>query len=779
MGGPSGITSGVPSPIHVEGEHPEAVPADDVGPPNDAAVGPSDDLVVGPAAGTGGAPTGRPALPALPELPAVIAEVRASVPVVPVEDVPETPTSQARINELATTVSERLLAGDTIGALDALHGVRGGEVDHLFPRRFNAALEMALVSRMPAGTDRDLWLDSVRGRMSNGEQVLFDAYVNNPDGLSRPEDIVFLAVDGAGTGEEVINDAYTDLATRFRGPDGFDREGYEAAVAEMDQRYLEQYGERRDTTSLEEDLSVGFWSELGGNDRAEFRAARAQTPEALQLYLAGQGRRGAEPDRMLSVLLENAHRMEDFASEYGYVADGEEGQGLERLEAMIADELRGVDAERARALLDTSIPLEQRAAQFGNLTLQGVLDLEVGHAEATRILRALTEGDDRPLGPLAAMSLMDRGLLEQVRVATTPSEGQPQGASYARLNAEMNELNTITTMLAFGEETVAGEGLVAEFQTHMARPGDYLGLGAWLDSLTQDERAELLAEVPDLEARLLERYPFPEIQERLVGAGLGNADSIDFLHWVTESTARENELMPKVLALGAHDRASFAERYDERYGEGSFQEALDRLDTDTARSLQIALTAPTGQTRAQLETMTDSFREIIGQERGEEGWVGVSTWFTDTFGFSGPVVDDSLREAAYAAQEASAYYERTGELRPEHVRAMMNAQRRLQSTLSTYVGEREDLADTAADIAIGVTSIMLVGGGISLAALRNAALVGGTVNTGTHAVIEGPNYGASEAVYDFFAGAAYEVAGVGIGEGVVRGGGLLWNTLRP
>ncbi|MEO1174057.1 MAG: hypothetical protein AAFX94_18720, partial [Myxococcota bacterium] len=124
------------------------------------------------------------------------------------------------------------------------------------------------------------------------------------------------------------------------------------------------------------------------------------------------------------------------------------------------------------------------------------------------------------------------------------------------------------------------------------------------------------------------------------------------------------------------------------------------------------------------------------------------------------------------------YYEQTGELQPEHVRAMMNAQRRLQQTLGTYVDEREDLADTAADIAIGVTSIMLVGGGISLVAIRNAALLGGTLNTGSHALIEGPNYSANEAVYDFFAGAAYEVAGVGIGEGIMRGGGMLWSTLR-
>ncbi|MEO1173054.1 MAG: hypothetical protein AAFX94_13540, partial [Myxococcota bacterium] len=522
MGGTPGITGGSPTPVYVEGE---PLVTDEAGPAvtptdGDILVGPADDAVVGPTGGT--TERALPALPALPsldELPPV-GDVTPSEAVAPIEEVPETPTSQARINELASTVAELLIEGDSIGALDALHGVRGGEVDRLFPRRFRAAFEMAAAAQMPAGADRTRWVASLQNRMSSGERVLFDAYINNPNGLSRPEDIVFLAVDGAGTGEQVINDVYADLANRFRGPDGFDRAGYEAAVAAMDQRYLEQYGERRDTPSLDVDLASGTWSELGGRDVREYRAARAQTPDALQLYLAGQGRMGAEPERMLSLLVQHADRVEEFAAEYGYVADGEEGQGLERLEAMIDDELGGLDAERARILTDPTIPLPERAARVANLTLQGYLDMEVSAAEATQMLRALTEGENRLLDPLGAMSLIDRELLEEVRGHTAPREDRPQGPNYAQLNAETNELNAITTLLAYGSETSGGEGLAAEFETHYARAGDYLGLGAWLDNLTDDERTELLSEIPDLEARLLERYPFPEIQERLLGPSL-------------------------------------------------------------------------------------------------------------------------------------------------------------------------------------------------------------------------------------------------------------------
>ncbi|MEO1303150.1 MAG: hypothetical protein AAFV36_08210 [Myxococcota bacterium] len=75
--------------------------------------------------------------------------------------------------------------------------------------------------------------------------------------------------------------------------------------------------------------------------------------------------------------------------------------------------------------------------------------------------------------------------------------------------------------------------------------------------------------------------------------------------------------------------------------------------------------------------------------------------------------------------------------------------------------------------------MFLVGGGVTLLALRNAAALGGTLNVGTHAMIEGPNYTGSEAVYDFFAGAALEVVGLGLADGAVRGAGTIWSRLRP
>ncbi|MEM6558555.1 MAG: hypothetical protein AAF605_02115 [Myxococcota bacterium] len=704
-----------------------------------------------------------------------------------VDEPPPVAMSQVRVNELAQTVVDRLADGETIAALDALHGARGGDEDHLFPRRFRAALERVAVQN-PILQSHDPYSpqlspseasDAMLNRLSNGERILFDAYVDNPGGLSRPEDIAFLAVDGAGTGEAVINDIYTDLANRFRSGGQFDRAGYEAAVAEMDRGFLERYGEQRgDPESFDADLTEGFWSELGGADERRYRAARAQSPAALQLWLAGQGRMGGDENRMLSLMVQNAHRIEEFAAEYGYVADGEEGQGLERLEAMIDDELGGLDAERALALLDTNIPVAQRAANFANLTLNGVTDLEVSMGDATRVLRQLTEGESPALDPLAAMSMLDAETLAAVHEFTTPRDGVPSGPAYSHMRAEASELNEVVSLLAYGLETDGGDGLAAQFETRLSRPGQFRALGSWLDGLSNEDRQELLDAVPDLETQIRDHgYP-TEITERLVAAALGQADAADYLHWVTQHTAAEGELLPKVLSLGATDRAAFAQRYEERYGERSFESALDNLDSDTARSLRMALTVPTGGSRGELDSMIESMRAIVGDERGNDGWVGASTWFTDTFGFSGPVVDDSLRELSHSAQEAADYFERTGELTPDHVRAMMNAQQRLQQSIITYDGEREDIAQAASDIAIATTSVFLVGGGVTLLALRNAAALGGTLNVGTHAMIEGPNYTGSEAVYDFFAGAALEVVGMGVADGAIRGAGTMWSRLR-
>ncbi|MEL6195687.1 MAG: hypothetical protein AAFQ77_01365 [Myxococcota bacterium] len=766
-----------------------------VGPPEGAV----DDVYVGPPLGADAivSPGMTPNFVARPIPAAPIPEVGAEqgalsttgvVETAVVDEPPPVAMSQVRVNELAQTVVDLLADGQSIAALDALHGARGGDEDHLFPRRFRAALERVAVQH-PILQPHDPYspqlspseaADAMLNRLSHGERVLFDAYVDNPGGLSRPEDIAFLAVDGVGTGEAVINDIYTDLANRFRSGGQFDRAGYEAAVAEMDRGFLERYGERRgDPDSLDADLTEGYWSELGGADERRYRAARAQSPAALQLWLAGQGRVGADENRMLSLMVQNAHRIEEFAAEYGYVADGEEGQGLERLEEMIADELGGVDAERARALLDASVPVMQRAANFANLTLSGVTELEVPVADATRVLRQLTEGESAALDPLAAMSMLDPEALRAVYEFTTPRDGAPVGPAYAQLRAEASELNEVVSLLSYGMGTDGGDGLAAQFETRFSRPGQFHALGSWLDGLNDGDRQELLDAVPDIETQIRDHgYP-AAITERLVAAALGEADAADYLHWVTQHTAAENELLPKVLSLGATDRAAFAQRYEERYGEGSFERALDNLDSDTARSLRMALTVPTGGSRGELDSMIESMRAIVGDERGNDGWVGASTWFTDTFGFSGPVVDDSLRELSHAAQEAADYFERTGELTPDHVRAMMNAQQRLQQSIVTYDGEREDIAQAASDIAIATTSVFLVGGGVTLLALRNAAALGGTLNVGTHAMIEGPNYTGSEAVYDFFAGAALEVVGLGLADGAVRGAGTIWSRLRP
>jgi hypothetical protein len=70
--------------------------------------------------------------------------------------------------------------------------------------------------------------------------------------------------------------------------------------------------------------------------------------------------------------------------------------------------------------------------------------------------------------------------------------------------------------------------------------------------------------------------------------------------------------------------------------------------------MRLALAVPRGPDRAQLEGMIDDMREIFARERGDAGWAALSRRWTDAFAFSGPVVDDALREVITAARRGQA-----------------------------------------------------------------------------------------------------------------------------
>lgn len=658
-------------------------------------------------------------------------------------------TSQARINELAQTVVERLRAGDTRGALDRLHGQRGGNEDHEFERRFTAAFSVK------AGRSSAALL----AKLSEGERALFDAYLRNPSGMSRPEDIAFIAMQGAGTSHRAINDLYDDL--RNRHPDPAD---YRRAVAEMDRRFIDRYGAARgNPTSLEADLTDGVWSELGGDDRQRYRAARAQAPDALELWLAGEGRMGTSSERVLDRLAANVHRLDRLAAEYGYVADGVEGQGVRRLQSMITHELSGHDAARANALIAGGHSPEQRAGRYLELTLEGYLAGRVSRDDAIRAIRTVANTDDGVLAHGAGAQFVSESIRRRVL----------EGARDREVSAAVGELS-------WGSAVDGGAAIVAELDRRLAEGGGRSAqreLGRFLDNLTDDQRNAILAAHPDLERRIDMRFADPAARARLLGAARGELDAVDLLHYAGRELASGGDVLQRVNALGIRDRADFASIYESRYGRGSFERAVAELGSEERRALRLALAAPRGVERHQLDDMLGQVRDVMSRERGSAGWTGFSSWFTDRFGFSGPIVDDASREVAAAARAAAAANE-AGHLGREHVVRLVNAQRRLEQAMRTYGQDRADIAQSAADAAIIAVSVATLGSGITVAALSRAALAAGVSNTTVNGAVTGPNYTASQATYDFFSAAGLEIGGGVAFVGARAGARSAWRALR-
>ncbi len=664
-------------------------------------------------------------------------------------------TPTARVDELARLTVDRLRAGDRRGALDVLHGQRGGAADEQFPDRFMAALRRDASSRA-GGAGADVMLST----MSVAERTMFNAYLRNHGGVSQPEDIVFMAMQGTGTGTRAINDAYADLRARHPEPDG---RAYRQAVRDMDHRFLETYRDARGRPeSLEADLTQGFWSELGGDDRREYRAARIQAPDAMAVYRAGDSRTFsfADGEVILDRLAANAHRLDEFAGQYGYVADGQEGQGRARLVQMVNDNLRGPQAERARALLGPGTP-EERSARYAQLTLRGYLDGNVSRDDAVRTIRTLTtEGAALAGGEFSSRVDRDlqRAVLERGRDA---------------------EVRAAITELSYNNSPAGGSAAVAEFERRFTARGGLPELrqfARYLDGLTPESRQAILSANPTIEQRINERYHPPEIRERILRAVRGETDPVDLLRYRQLSLAEDNDVVNATLTLGLADRAAFRQVFEDRYRgqqpSPRFDDALGSLSSDARAQMRLAMTAPTGNNQAQLDRMVTDMRDVFSRERGDAGWAALSRRWTDTFAFSGPVVDDALREVISVARRAGDASAR-GRLDNSHVQALLSAQARLQRTLGTYTADRADVANATADAALLIVSVATLGAGLTPMAMTRAVAGAALANPVAHGAVQGPNYTAGQAMYHFFAGAGLEVAGIGmgvVGHRAIRGG---------
>ncbi|MEL6760644.1 MAG: hypothetical protein AAFP04_09595 [Myxococcota bacterium] len=706
-------------------------------------------------------PTVVPGPPAPERVVTPTDPVRAAGPAAEVGTQPAAMTL-VETRELASEVVAALLADDPRRALDLLHGRRGGDEDRHFPGQFRAAFQAESVAQGGRGAAAML------ASLSDAERVLLNAYIDNPEGRARPEDIAFLAVEGAGTWERGINDIFHDMAARI--DPRTDPEGYAAAVTAMEERFAERYSEQRGGEGLHETLTDGFFRELNDTDSARYRAARIQAPDALALYLTGQGVVGADEEGMLSVLERNIGGMEDLAAAYGYVADGEPGAGLERLREAVDDELGdadSLDAQRALVLIDGSGDLGQRAIDYLTLTGEAYLEGDVDADAFARSVRNLT-GDEGPIDGSTLAFGMEPDLIRRLSEASDPSVGE----IFQQLSAT-SELD--------GEHTLTGE-----FERLMASyPYNYATIRSRLDGLSDDERHTLLEAMPDLRERMLAPFENDPIETaRIEDAIRGGIDAETHAYYMSVASNRASDLARAIEGLSASERADFAGRVDERFGEGTFERALDRLSADERRQISLALAVPTGVSGESVDQLVGQIRSILDAERGDEGWVGVSTALNDFFGVSGPVVDDAFRELTAAARDMRAAVDRgvEGEALRPHLMALIHAQMRVQRSIETYDQDREDLANTASNIALIAVAGATLGAGISLTTLAIAAGSAGTAQVSTQGLVRGTDYSSGEAAVDFFSAAALEVAGIGVGHGVIRGvqygGGALASIMR-
>ncbi|MEZ0313488.1 MAG: hypothetical protein ACAI38_17095 [Myxococcota bacterium] len=661
------------------------------------------------------------------------------------ERLPPGSTPTARVEELARLTVDRLRAGDRRGALDAVHGQRGRVGDDQFQERFMTALRREAASRS-GGVGADAMLST----MSVAERALFNAYLRNPGGVSQPEDIAFISMQGTGTGTRAINDIYADLRARYPDQDG---NAYRQAVRAVDERFLATYGRARgNPESLEADLTRGFWSELGGDDRREYRAARIQSPDAMEVYRAGDSRTFsfANGEVILDRIAANAHRLDEFAAQYGYVADGREGQGRERLEQLVRDNLRGPQAERARALLGQGTP-QERSARYAQLTLRGYLDGSVSRDDTVRAIRTLT-AQGAPLAGGEFASRVDQDL--QRAVVQRGRDGEVRAA---------------ITELSYNNSPTSGTAAVAEFERRFTERGglpDLRNFARYLDALSPDQRRAILAANPNIEQRINERYHPPEIRERILRAVRGETDAVDLLRYRQQSLAEDNDVVNATLALGFADRASLREVFESRYRgqrpSPSYDDAIGSLGSEARAQMRLATAVPRGPERAQLDRMISDMRDVFARERGDAGWAALSRRWTDTFAFSGPVVDDALREVVNAARRAGTA-NTAGRLDESHIDALVNAQTRLQRALGTYTADRSDVANNTADAALLIVSVATLGAGLTPMAMTRAVAGAALANPLVHGAVEGPNYTAGQAMYHFFSGAALEVGGIGVG----------------
>lgn len=447
------------------------------------------------------------------ELGAVPTALRAPAPSTAITRVPPRPT-HTQIRQLAGDVADALYNEGARQATDVVY-----HSPHIPLRNEDdrEAFFSALSREIP-----EEWLSHM---MSDAEEVSFRATLER-GGLDEA-DTLYLAVLGAGTGEDLINSVYTHARGMFSGqaitPDHCEdgRPAWQRAadisaaeidaftehVAQFEATWAERYGEERNAETLLEELTEGWRAELGGSDERRFLATRAADPQAAAV-ISADGYVWDDEEAMGLALASNLYRIDDF------VASVDEVYGEDGYLRGLFEEQPGPVGESLVAALNADLTVPERTRAFVEHTLRAYAEGDVDTEYVRAVLNQATH--------------VNTGPLRDTPVELPDDLLQYFSGDRADLATRMVDREVVAAVeaVAAGQNADAGPVLAARLEGMLNPPFENAAttlrlaeeVPRFFDTLSPEQRAALVESYPDLGEALDERFrfvPVSSVQDRV------------------------------------------------------------------------------------------------------------------------------------------------------------------------------------------------------------------------------------------------------------------------